>query len=183
MKTKCRLFGILALALALCSCSRESQMQSPDYAFVGEWATLIAKGETDESRQILLTVVQGRTDEDMSLISSGAVAFLVLNAPPAGDGALASGVYKASSEGKRAYTLNYGLKKDGEFFDGSYIAVRLPGSSYTKFYPVGGGQVSVSAGENGVYEIDAEVDAGGFFFDFEYVGSLQASFGGSLSFD
>ncbi len=183
MKTIGRLFCIIALALVLCSCSRERRTQDIDYAFVGEWAALISKGETGESRQILLTVVQGRTDEDMSLISSGAVAFLELNVPIADGEVLASGVYNASSDGKGAYTLNYGLKKDGEFFDGSYIAVRLPGSSYANLYPVEGGQVSVAAGENGVYEIDAELDAGGFFWGFEYVGGLQASFGGSLFFD
>ncbi len=126
-------------------------------------------------RGIGLMLVQGRTDDDLRLNSSGAAASLVLGARIYDDGILPEGVYGPDA-GDGGCLLMPGSRGESGYIEGSSVAERLPDRNLTKSYAVRKGTVTVervSSDADGGLHIRAELEADGRRFEFEYCGKVQ----------
>lgn len=159
----------LALAIAFQSCS-SSGLVVREYEYDPQSAEAYYYGENEyEAGRYGLVFIAGRTDEDANLVSHGATLVLMLTAPVADIDSLPSGTYSAGNL-SGTYTFDYGTLTDKDVVEGSYVSVRSRGE--TRYYPVEGGTVEIRAGDDGLYEIRAEIFSSGCSFGFEYSGVL-----------
>jgi len=171
MKTFLRILTPLLLAVAALSCTkagdhRDVVRYEPDWAAVYEYPL-----DGTEHRGVGLMLVQGRTDEDLNLSSTGVVASLVLCVPIGGTEFLPSGTYDLAPEDDSPM-LMFGTRDESGGVVGSFVAERLPERSVIKFYALRQGRVTVAV-EGGEYHILAELEADGRFFEFDYRGEVQ----------
>ncbi len=164
----------VAVLLAAVACSKEHAGRNL-YEFDAEWAEAYYFGNDGLGGVdcYQLDLAQGRTDEDLSLISSGAVVRLLISAPAAGDIALPDGLYQGSASRENAYTFSYGTLQEDKTVAGSYVGLRTPSGSKTQILPIDQGNVSVSAAGDGQYEVRAEVKAGAKTVSFVYRGTIR----------
>lgn len=171
-----RWFLPIAILWIAAGCSKETFV--PDrFEFDAEWAAASyfgpdALGSVD---QYQLDLAQGRTDEDLTLISSGAVVRLMLSAPVADVIAFPDGNYHGSAHGEAPYTFNYGEVQADKSIVGSYIGFCPDGSQQVQFYPIERGEVSVILDEDGTYRIRVEVTASRRTFVFGYHGEVPTA--------
>lgn len=168
------LISVLLPAIAL-SCSKFGTSGDAS-RYEAAWAAAYACPlDVDGYQGVGLILVQGRTDDDLRLNSSGAVASLILGARRHDAGILPEGIYESAGEGGE-YLLISGFRGEAERISGSSVAERLPEQSAVKFYAVGRGTVTVervSSDADGELRIRAELEAGGRSFEFEYCGKVQ----------
>ena len=163
----------VAALLAVSACSKE--MLVPRAEYDAEWAAAYFLG-TDEPGSVgyyRLSLAQGRTDEDLALVSSGAVLNLQLTAPVAEGLGLPDGTYRGSTERETAFTYNYGQVQPDNSVAGSYVGIRPGTSKPMQYYPVGEGEASIVFGRDGGYEISVRVKAESRTFVFTYGGPVE----------
>ena len=172
MKKILRWFIPVVALLALAACSKERDARDR-FEFDAEWAAAYYYGADALGgvNSFQLDLAQGRTDEDLDLISSGAVVRLLISAPLANSIALPDGLYQGSATPENAYTFYYGSVQADKSISGSYVGVRT--GKQTQFYPIEQGKVSVVAGDGGQYEVRVEVRTDRKSFSFSYLGAIQ----------
>lgn len=176
MKNVLRWFLPVAIVLMAAGCSKEQTV--PDrYEFDAEWAAASyfgpdALGSVD---QYQLDLAQGRTDEDLALISSGAVVRLMISAPVAEDIAFPDGHFLGSANGSAPYTFNCGEVQADKSIAGSYIGFCPRKGQPVQFCPIEHGEVSVSLDGDGIYRIRVEVRAAQRTFVFGYQGDVPTA--------
>ena len=164
----------VAVLLAAVACSKEQT--APDrYEFDAEWAEAYYYGADALGGvgSYQLDLAQGRTDEDLDLISSGAVVRLLISAPIERGIALPDGLYQGSATRKDAYTFNYGTLQEDKSVAGSYVGLRPRNGSKTQILPIDQGNVAVSVAEDGRYEVRVEVEAAAKTVLFVYHGTIR----------
>ncbi|MCR4824564.1 MAG: hypothetical protein K5849_04315 [Bacteroidales bacterium] len=176
MKVILRWFLPVAILWIAAGCSKERTLPTR-LEFDAEWAAACyfgpdAQGSVD---QYQLDLAQGRTDEDLTLISSGAVARLMLSAPVAEVIAFPNGHFFGSSHGEAPYTFDYGEVQEDKSIAGSYIGFCPKADQQVQLYPIEHGEVSVSIDDNGEYRIRVEVLAAQKTFVFEYRGEVPTA--------
>ncbi len=168
------LISLLLQAIAL-SCSKFGS-SGDAVRYEPTWVAAYACPLGIEGYQgIGLIMVQGRTDEDLRLNSSGAVASLILGTRSRDAGILPEGVY-VSGVGDGESLLISGVRGETERVAGSSVAERLPERDAVRFYAVGQGTVTVervTSDADGGFHIRAELYADGRRFEFEYCGNVQ----------
>lgn len=175
MNAICRVFVILqAVATVFSSCSTKDFHGIWEYEYDTEWAAAYYYGEpmSSDISSYKLLLVAGRTDENASLVSCGAMLSLSLNAPTSGAALLPEGEYGSSADGL-TYTFEGGKQTDSDAIAGSFVGIRAAGAGSTKFHPVEDGWITVEIDEEGEYEIDAFVVAGEHGYSFEYSGRID----------
>ena len=163
----------LAALLAVSACSKEALVTRVEYD--AEWAAAYFLG-TDGPASVdyyQLSLAQGRTDEDLALVSSGAVLNLQLTAPVADGLSLPDGTYKGSPGRETAFTYNYGEVQPDNTVSGSYVGIRPDVSKPMQYYPVGDGEASIVFGRDGGYEISVRVKSESRTFVFKYGGPVE----------
>ena len=169
-----RWFLPVAILLSAMSCSKENDGRAR-YEFDAEWAEAYYYG-TDVRSGVdcyQLDLAQGRTGEDLDLISSGAVVRLLISAPAAGGIDLPDGLYQGSAHREEAYTFNYGTLQDDKSVAGSFVGLRVNNGSGTQILPIDRGKVSVKVSGDGHYEVRAEVTAATKPVRFVYRGTIR----------
>lgn len=167
------ILAVAAALLAVSGCSKESL--STRVEFDAEWAAAYFLGTVGPGSvgNYQLALAQGRTDEDLTLISSGAVVCLQLSAPVADGINLPDGTYTGSAAGEAAFTFNYGEMQADNTVSGSYVGLRPDASKPVQYYPVGAGEASIAFGRDGGYEITVRVKAENRSFLFTYGGPIE----------
>ncbi len=163
----------VAALLAVSACSKE--MLVPRAEYDAEWAAAYFLG-TDGPGSVgyyRLSLAQGRTDEDLALVSSGAVLNLQLNAPAAEGLGLPDGTYRGSTGSETTFTYNYGEMQPDNSIAGSYVGIRPDVSKPMQYYPVGDGEASIVFGKDGGYEIHVRVRSESRTFVFKYGGPVE----------
>ncbi|NLZ19190.1 MAG: hypothetical protein GXY24_02820 [Bacteroidales bacterium] len=157
-------------ALTLVSCSKEEI--GPPVFYQAEWAAAYYLGDGPASgvNAYRLDLVQGRTDEDLELISSGAVMRLWINSPVGGI-TLPEGTFQGSVSRDEVNTFHC----DGTMSDGdvrcSYLALRSKTGARTQLYPLESGSLTIRC-DSGEYRIEACVQAADREFTFLYEGEI-----------
>ena len=166
---------ILLMLMLATSCSAfDFSETETGYEYDAEWASAYYLGTRAESgtSTYLLAMVQGRTDGDMELVSSGAAVFVVLNAPQSNDIALPSGKYDGiTSTDNEPFTFGIG-KINGETVSGSYIGVKLSAKAEMQRFPIESGNVTITSTGDDEYSIDVEVKSSSSSFEFSYSGTV-----------
>ena len=171
MKKILRWFLPAAVAFsAFAACSKE-EVQLPDLFKAEYAAAYFLGGDVEGVNAYLLDLAQGRTDENLELISSGAVMRLWINSPVSGDISLPGGTYQGSVSRDRVYTFHC----DGQAADGdvrcSYLVLRFDSGAQAQNYPIQGGSMSIKA-EAGKYELTVAVQTDDREFTFTYDGEI-----------
>ena len=168
MKTFRYCFSVLMLlALAVC-CTRLDDPLPMSMEFKAGYAESCPTG-MDSYR---LTLVQGRVDDNMELISSGAKLELLLTAPVTGDGSIPVGTYSGHSDASPAsFTFYCDPLAAADAETGSYVDVVPSGRKGRQRYPLEMGEVRISA-QPGAYEVKAVVAGGAHTFTFRYAGEI-----------
>ena len=154
--------AVVALT-ALFSCSKtEPEVQEE---FEAEWVAAYYLGPDDSGTvQVYdLTLVQGRTDDELVLISPGAVAHLIISAPAGEEGLLPVGTYFGSDE-TDPFTLALGH---------STVQLRTELGNEVLEYPVSDGRVRLSRKSDGSWGVDVDLDAEAKHFRFGYTGTVE----------
>ena len=168
-----QLVVVLAALLAVSACSKEELAMRVEYD--AEWAAAYFLG-TDVQGELgnyQLAMAQGRTDEDLSLLSSGAVICLQMAAPTTKSIQLPDGKYLGSEGGESAFTFIYGDLQADNTVSGSYVGIRTGMSPTMQYYPIGEGEASIALGQNGDYVITVKVKAERRSFVFNYDGPIE----------
>ena len=168
-----RFLAVAAVLVAVASCSKEQLEVRVEYDV--EWAAAYYLG-TDglgELGNYQLAMAQGRTDEDLALISPGAVLFLQMAAPATRSITLPDGTYLGAAACETAFTFNYGELQADNTVSGSYVGIRPGGSKPMQYYPIGEGEASIASGRDGGYEISVRVRAENRVFVFTYGGPIE----------
>lgn len=175
MKKMIRLSAILALVLGSLSCSKLGLMfGETEFEYDSELAAAYYCGSSSEdgSHAFRLILLSGRTDENFELLSPGAKASLLLNAPVQNSGTLPEGYYGAGN----GYGIAVGGTADSKepgTSAASFVELKRFGDDEAQCYPVENGTVEVELESNGHYEIMAKFRAAGYQFEFEYEGPLD----------
>ena len=148
---------------ALLSCSKTG----PDVQeeFEAEWVAAYYLGP-DESGTVQvydLTLVQGRTDDELMLISPGAVAHLIIGAPAGEEGLLPDGTY-TGSDATDPYTLALGH---------SVVQLRTELGNEVVEYQVSDGLLRLSRKGDDSWSVDVDLDAQAKHFRFGYTGTVE----------
>ena len=168
-----RILAVAAVLVAVSACSKEELAGRVE--FDAEWAAAYFLG-TDGASAVgnyQLALVQGRTDEDFALISSGAVLCLRLSAPVADGIQLPDGTYRGFDGREAAFTFDRGEMQADNTVSGSYVGIRPVASNPMQYYPIGEGEASVAFGRNGSYVIEVRVKAEDRSFVFTYGGPVE----------
>lgn len=161
------LFLSLAMVLTVPSCTTMDFSKSTlGYEYAADWAAafFIRQDSTNGMCNYTLTMIQGRTDSEDNLISSGAIISLNLSAPPSNGYELPTGTYDNMTGTKGEYT----------FDNNSYIAVRLSRASAVQIMKIDTGSVTVSMNGD-EYSVRAVVVAGNNTYTFTYSGFITTT--------
>ena len=153
----------LAALAALLSCSKAGPEVQVE--FEAEWVAAYYLGP-DESGTVQvfdLTLVQGRTDDELMLISPGAVAHLMVSAPAGEEIILPDGTY-TGSEASDPFTLALGS---------SVVQLRSEHGGDVQEYPVSDGRVRLSRKKDGRWGVNVDLDAEMTHFRFAYTGTVE----------
>ena len=173
MILRCLIAAFACISL-FSSCSKEGPELRDDYQ--AEWAAAyyLGPGTAEGVNAFLLDLAQGRTDEDLELISSGAVMRLWVNSPVSGDISLPGGQYQGSVARDEVYTFHC----DGQLSDGdvrsSYLGLRNRTAAQTQYFPIESGSLTVRR-DGGAYRLTIRVQAGGREFTFAYEGEIPTT--------
>ena len=176
VKNVMRWFLPVVILWITAGCSKERFV--PDrYEFDAEWAAASYFGPDALGyvNQYQLDLAQGRTGEDLELISSGAVVRLMLSAPVAEDIAFPNGFFHGSATGEAPYTFNCGEVLADKSIAGSYIGFCPDGGQQVQLLPIEYGEVSVILDDDGIYRIRVEVKASQKTFVFGYQGEVPTA--------
>ncbi|MCR4860085.1 MAG: hypothetical protein K5910_05420 [Bacteroidales bacterium] len=174
MKKILRWFLAAAVLASAMACSKELAI-SGRHEFDAEWAEAYYYGTDDLGGvgSFQLDLAQGRTNEDLDLISSGAVVRLLISAPLDNSISLPDGLYLGSETREIAYTFNYGSLQADKTIVGSYVGLRPGRGKQMQLYPIEEGMVSVNAAEDGEYQVSVQVKTASETFQFSYAGVLR----------
>ena len=162
-----------AVLLSVTACSKEGPAVRIEYD--AEWAAAYYLG-TDGQGELgnyQLAMAQGRTDEDLALLSSGAVISLQMAAPATRSIRLPDGKYLGSDGGQSAFTFIHGETLAEGTVSGSYVGIRHGTSSPMQYYPIGEGEASIAFSQDGNYQITIHVKAEKHTFVFNYTGPIE----------
>lgn len=154
------------MSIVGCSSLETKQDALDNIELEASWAEAYHNGvlSTSDNEVFGLVLVSGRTDENLSLISTGALASIILNAPKTSESftpSLSDGIYIAAGS-KQTYTFDLGEKsvKSNEI-EGSRIGVKRADTEEMKLYPIEGGQITITSDSDGTRKVIAELKVEG----------------------
>lgn len=174
------LCGVVLSVVSIMGCSslETNQDDLANMEFEASWAEAYHRGSLSNSDGEVfgLVLVSGRTDENMSLISTGVLASIILNAPKATESqnpSITDGMYIAA-DSKQTYTFDIGEQSSGsDNIKGSQIGVKKADDESMKFYPVEGGRVTITTDSDGTRKVNAELEVEGKTVSITFDGGME----------
>lgn len=162
------LSAVFAL-LALSSCIKMHFNVDVLYEYVAHYAYVDDVGISAGRMEYVLTMVSGRTDEDLSLISSGVCVKLHLVC----DGVGVFGDYYCRFPFSKGRWIEEGRYAGDGRIAGSYISFRRIGDKRDTVLPVRDGEVEIEREPSGLWDISAELETESGEFEISYRGPVS----------